>query len=90
MACVLCGHLVDTSLPGTIGPGPTIEHQPPVRAIVAAARDWRQAVDMVASPTTWAGIAHRRCQARQGQRATAAINRARNEQRRTVGGSRVW
>ena len=90
VTCLLCGQPCNTTLPGTHPLGPTVEHQPPVRWIVANTRDYREAVAWVANPSTWAGVAHRRCQARQGQRATTAINRARNAGRAADGASRRW
>jgi hypothetical protein len=88
--CVLCGTLVDVGLPGSHPLGPTIEHNPPVRVLIAAARTYAEAVALVADTRNWAGVAHRRCQSRQGQAVTAARNRARNATRRMAGASRDW
>jgi hypothetical protein len=90
--CALCGGLVDTSLPARAPGGPTIEHLLPVRTIRASARDWAHAVALACDTSLWA-LAHRRCQDRQGQRATTAINRQRNNLRhewQTTGTSRDW
>lgn len=88
--CCLCGRLIDLALPGTDPHGPTIEHTLPIRDIRVIARDYREAVALACDITYWRS-AHRRCQSRQGQAVTAAINRQRNEASRVLdGASRAW
>lgn len=87
--CCLCGGIVRTDLPGTDRWGPTIEHRYPVRAILAAAQDWEQAVAMTCDTSHW-GLAHRVCQSRQGQAVTTVTNRVRNAARGVAGASRAW
>ena len=88
--CCMCGQPVDTSLPGTHRYGPTIEHRLPIRTIRAQAQDWAHAVAIACDTSLWA-LAHNVCQARQGQRVTAAINKQRNEQQHAAeGASRRW
>ena len=91
--CCLCGNPVDTSLPGTDPHGPTIEHTLPIRDILALARDDAHALALACDTSLWQ-LAHRRCQARQGQVVTAGINRARNQSTKTLatalGASRDW
>lgn len=71
-ACCLCGDAIDTTLPSTVALGPTVEHHVPIRDILTAARDDAHALAMACDTSTW-GIAHRRCQDRQG----AAVTNAR-------------
>lgn len=90
--CCLCGNGVDTSLPGTHPHGPTIEHRLPIRTIRASAQTYAEAVALACDTSMWA-LAHRRCQARQGQRVTAQLNKQRNNLRpnaRVAGTSRDW
>lgn len=63
--CALCDEPVDTTLPSTHRDGPTIEHRLPVRRILAAAQTQREALDLACDTSLW-GIAHARCQSRQG------------------------
>lgn len=63
--CCLCGQTVDLSLPGMSPWGPTIEHRIKVDALRRVARDEAELLDLCCDTTTW-GIAHRRCQNRQG------------------------
>lgn len=66
--CVLCGHAVDTSLPGTHPAGPTVEHRLPIRHIIAMTQSDAEALAMACDTTLWA-LAHKRCQSRQGGKA---------------------
>lgn len=87
--CVLCGGMVLTSLPGTHPYGPTIEHQPPVRALIAMAKDYAHAVAMVSDTSTFAGVAHKRCQDRQG--GASSVERPRYApSSSSLGCSRDW
>lgn len=67
--CCLCGAGIDTTLPSTVAAGPTVEHRIPIRDILTTARNDAEALTAACDTTTW-GIAHRRCQDRQGARVT--------------------
>jgi hypothetical protein len=68
-ACALCGEPVDTRLPGTIPDGPTVEHRLPIRTILATAQTQAEALALACDTSLW-GVAHRRCQSRQGGEVT--------------------
>ena len=80
--CCLCDQPIDTTLPSTTAWGPTIEHLVPIRDILATARDDAHALALACDTSTW-GIAHRRCQDRQGANVT-------NERAVTYTPSRDW
>lgn len=80
--CCLCDQPIDTTLPSTHPQGPTIEHHVPVRDILAAARDDAEALAMACDTSAW-GVAHRRCQDRQGASVT-------NSRAMTYTPSRAW
>ena len=91
--CALCGLPVDSSLPPGRPGSPTVEHRVKVSQLRRMARDWAHLVALVSDTSMWAPTpAHRRCQSRQGQQVTTAINRARNRKRAPVlgGASREW
>lgn len=67
--CCLCDQPIDTRLPSTTALGPTIEHRVPIRVILNQARDNDQALALACDTSTW-GIAHRRCQDKQGAQVT--------------------
>ena len=67
--CALCGRPVDMTLPRTSPAGPTVEHLIPIRRIIRMTARWDDAVALACDQTQWA-VAHRRCQSRQGQRAS--------------------
>ena len=88
--CCLCGQPVNTSLPGTHRLGPTIEHRLPIRVIRATAQTWAECVALACDTSLW-GLAHRRCQSRQGQAVTTVLNRRRNAARKAARtASRDW
>ncbi len=74
--CALCGRPVDMRLPRTVPAGPTVEHTFPVRLILRSTVTWDDAVAMACDQRHWA-VAHRRCQDRQGQRASTETKRRR-------------
>lgn len=82
--CCLCGCGIDPGLPATHPYGATVEHTLPVRVIVAQARSRADALDMVCDTRLW-DVAHRVCQARQGQRASIESRHPV-----VVGASRAW
>lgn len=65
--CALC------NLP--VVSAPTVEHRLPIRTIRATARTWDECVAMACDQSMW-GIAHSRCQSRQGAQ---AVNAARTQ-----------
>ena len=79
--CCLCGQMIDTSLPGSSMLGPTIEHRIPVRTLRLIASTWEELVDLTCDTSSW-GLAHHRCQKRQGGTVSArAINAKANTSR---------
>lgn len=83
--CCLCGKPVDLALPATYANGPTVEHKLPVRVIMRTAPTWLDAVAMCCDTSMW-GLAHRRCQSRQGALVSNVTRHGRSE--RTS--SRAW
>jgi hypothetical protein len=83
--CALCGHPLNTRLPGTHKWGATIEHRTPIRIILATARTNAEALAMACDTSQW-GIAHRHCQSHQG----GATTRERRTQRPRPTASRDW
>ncbi len=67
--CALCAQPVDTTLPSTTPDGPTVEHRLPIRRILAAAQTQAEALALACDTSLW-GLAHRRCQDRQGAAVT--------------------
>lgn len=67
--CALCDQPIDTTLPSTTPPGPTIEHRLPIRTILAQAQTQAEALALACDETLWA-LAHRQCQDRQGAAVT--------------------
>lgn len=73
--CCLCGEPVDTRLPGATAFGPTVEHRLPIRTILATSGTFPQALELACDASLW-GLAHRRCQDRQGAAVTNSRHRA--------------
>lgn len=67
--CCLCGHPIDTTLPGNVPAGPTVEHRIPVRRLRLMVGTTPELQALVCDTSTW-GLAHRRCQDKQGGRAS--------------------
>lgn len=78
--CCLCGQPVMLTASSNAPYGPTVEHRYPIRRIRAEATTWAECLALACDVSLW-GIAHRRCQARQG---AIAANKARGQRRRVL------
>jgi hypothetical protein len=85
--CCLCGGLVNVALPGNHPYGPSIEHRVPVRRLLTQVQTQAEAIAAVCDTSTW-GLAHRRCNNKQG--GASSVERQPRPRPQGFTPSRAW